>query len=204
MLELKKTVVFAQWFFRVKTIAYESAILFFLTVLFIFASNKNNGFSDTIYAEYLERALFGAIGIAILGELMVMIGTIATAIIEILRNLKDGKKKKLEIEEAKKKEAEEEANSRKESYRNDLEEHPRVNPENKPLDEFSALGTPMMSMDNTPRVSSKKDKASLFNKKKSFKDISISKKKSLFASESRHRPVRIAIGNPDEVEEEAV
>lgn len=104
MLELKRTQVFEYWFFKFKTIAQETAILFFLSVLFIFGTTRSSGFTETKYAGYLERAVFVAVILAILAEAMTMIGLIITNTYKLIKDLKEAraKKKKEEEEKAKK------------------------------------------------------------------------------------------------------
>ena len=86
MLELKRRYIYKAWFFKVKTITQETAILFFLTVLFVFGSTRHSEFKTTIYATYMERAVFGAVILAILAELVSMIGLIVMKTIEFFRD----------------------------------------------------------------------------------------------------------------------
>lgn len=101
MLELKRYTIYEKWFFKVKCITQETAILFFLTVLFIFGSTKHTNFSETIYAEYLEKAVFGAVILAIFAEIISMVGLAVTKTIEFLKGLKQTKLKKKEVAESK-------------------------------------------------------------------------------------------------------
>ena len=84
------------WFFKVKVITQETAILFFLSVLFIFSITNETKFSETLWALYLERAVFVAVILAILAEIISMVGLITIKTIEFLKGLKETKIKKKE------------------------------------------------------------------------------------------------------------
>ena len=95
MRELKHRRTFTKWWFKLKCVTQEMAILYFLTVLVIFSLLQDTSFEETTYAYYLEVSMLIAIAIAIIAELVTMISGIVDAVCTAIA---DHKKKKAEKE----------------------------------------------------------------------------------------------------------
>ena len=101
MKELCEKRIFIKWWYKLKTITQETAILIYLLALSIFSFNDNSTFRDSKFSEILEYVVFGAVGLAILSEVVVMISGVVEGIINSIRECKKKKvekKKKMEIE----------------------------------------------------------------------------------------------------------
>jgi hypothetical protein len=96
--ELKRRRTFEKWWFKIKVVTHEIAILFYLTSLLIFSVLQDTSFSETKTAKVLEWSSIVAIVFAILAEITVMIFTIVEGICTAIKEFRAKKKKGQPVE----------------------------------------------------------------------------------------------------------
>lgn len=86
--------LFMRWWYKLKTVCQETAILFYLLVLCIFALLRHTDFIETSLAAFLEKCLLVAVGVAILSEVIVMVSGIIEGIVTACKEIKKKKEEK--------------------------------------------------------------------------------------------------------------
>lgn len=97
-MEVKTKRIFVNLWIKAKYVCQESAILFFLIVLAIFACTEETSFSTTKTFAVLEFLVFTAVVIAILAEIIAVLAGIVTAVVKGIKDCKNKNRRKADGE----------------------------------------------------------------------------------------------------------